>query len=134
MEYKKKIDISLIAFFVISTVSFYILNPVKNGLCGDTDIRCGTLLGDIGMSTFLFSVSLLVALLFLRWSKEPSFISWSRFAKYYLPIAALLIIFSPTTDSSIFGFDKEFMSWFLSSLFLVISIIIIFYKHFRQPK
>ena len=60
-----------------------------------------------------------------------TFNSWLRFAKYYLPIAAALIILSPVSDGSIFGFDKEFMTWLLSGIFLVVSLILIIYKQIR---
>jgi len=135
MEYKKKINISLVVFFMVSIVSFYIMNPVRIGLCSKYDISCGNLFAEtIGVPSFLFSVSFIVILFLLRWLKESIFISWLRFTKYYLPIAAVFVFVFPITDSSIVGIDRELMSWFLSGLFLFISIIVIFYKYFRQPK
>jgi len=106
------------------------------GVCyGGIELLCAPGKNEnIAIFTTLFSGSIALSNLLLLFFSDSYFIVWFRFAKYYLPIAAFLIIFSPTTDSSIFGFDKEFMSWFLSGLFLVVSIIIIFYKHFRQPK
>ena len=59
---------------------------------------------------------------------EQKFYFWLRFAKYYLPIAAVLILLSPTVDSSILGFDKEFMTWVLSGIFFIASLGIIIFK------
>ena len=106
------------------------------GVCyGGVELLCAPGKNEnIAIFTILFSGSVVLSNLLLLFFLDSYFVSWSRFAKYYLPIAALLVIIFPTTDSSILGFDKEFMSWFLSGLFLVISIIIILYKHFHKSE
>lgn len=133
MEYKKKINKITTITLVISIASFFLSSPVRSGLCGNTDTSCGKLWGDgIGIPLFFFSVSILILLLILRWLPESVFCPWFRFAKYYLSIAAVLIILSPVTDSSIMGFDKELMSWFTAGAFFIVSLILIIYKWFRQ--
>lgn len=132
MEYKKRMNKLTIVTLALSVLSFFLSSPVKNGFCGDTDTDCGALLGDsIGTPVFFFATSIFILSLILRWPSESVFHSWLRFAKYYLPIAALLIILSPVSDSSIFGFDKEFMSWLLSGTFFIVSLILIIYKQIK---
>src|SRR3989344_4598149 len=82
----------------------------------------------IDVFLFLFSVPLFVLSLILRFLPNQVFNSWLRFAKYYLPIAAVLIFLSPVTDSSILGFDKEFMTWLLAGIFFITSLGIIIFK------
>lgn len=69
----------------------------------------------------------LVSVIVYSYIKIPeAFRSWSRFAKCYLPIAAVLILLSPTTSASLMGFDKELVTWWLAGIFFVVSLGIIF--------
>ena len=61
-------------------------------------------------------------------NKPAVFHSWLRFSKYYLPIAAVLILLSPATDSSILGFDKEFITWLFAGIYFIASLGIIVFK------
>lgn len=76
----------------------------------------------------IFGSTIFLLSFMLMFVQEQKFNSWLRFSKYYLPIAAALIIFSPTIDSSILGFDKEFMTWLLAGVFFVTSLGIIIFK------
>ncbi len=67
-------------------------------------------------------------LIHLYQTQRIVFNSWLRFAKYYLPIAAVLIILMPAVDSTIGGFDKEFMTWLLAGVFFAASLGVIFFK------
>ncbi|MBI4086917.1 hypothetical protein HY416_02960 [Candidatus Kaiserbacteria bacterium] len=69
----------------------------------------------------------------LRWL-SAGFHAWLRFAKYYILVAALLITASPSVATTIFGFDKEFMSWATAGLFLLVSLILVVYKQFRKKE
>ena len=118
---------------VISTISFFLLDPVGLGICGEYKHGCQNLLIEgIGMPLFLFAVCIVLLSVLLRFLHESVFRSWLRFSACYLPIAALLIILAPVTDHSILAFDKEFMSEFLAGLFLIISLILIIYKQFHK--
>ena len=79
----------------------------------------------------LFSISTALSNIPLAFLSPSVFSSWFHFSKYYLPIAALLIILSPVSDGSLLGFDKEFISWFLAGTFFVVSMVLIVYK---QPR
>ncbi|PIQ66802.1 MAG: hypothetical protein CO184_01600 [Candidatus Zambryskibacteria bacterium CG_4_9_14_3_um_filter_40_16] len=135
MKYKKKLNILASSSLIVFVLSSFLMSPIRSGLCGETDVSCGNFLGDsIGMPLFTFSFSFFVLFTILRWLSEPVFKTWWRFAKYYTVVAAVLITLSPTIDGSIFGFDKEFMSWFLASIFLLTSLILIARKWWQIRK
>ncbi|MDD5652459.1 MAG: hypothetical protein PHX98_03640, partial [Candidatus Moranbacteria bacterium] len=74
-----------------------------------------------------------ILFLFLSFFKEKIFIVWSKFAKIYLPIAAILIFITPDSTGSIFlDLDKEMATWFLAAIFLISSLGIIIYKSFKK--
>ncbi|OGZ42834.1 MAG: hypothetical protein A3J55_03115 [Candidatus Ryanbacteria bacterium RIFCSPHIGHO2_02_FULL_45_17b] len=76
----------------------------------------------------LFGSAVFVLSFILLFVHEQKFYSWLRFSKYYLPIAAGIIFLSPAVDSSILGFDKEFMTWLLAGIFFITSLGIIIFK------
>lgn len=116
--------------FVVSTVLIFL----SLGVCyGGVETICAPNRNEnTAMFIILFSASIALSNVLLLFSSSSMFRSWLRFAKYYLPIAAALILLSPVSDSSILGFDKEFMSWLLSGTFFIVSLILIIYKWFRQ--
>ena len=79
----------------------------------------------------LFIGFLSLAIFFLR---EEIFHAWIKFARIYLPIAILLILWAPSSDSSLFPLDKEVMSLVTSVLFLFISLLIIGIKSWKLRK
>lgn len=84
----------------------------------------------IGQPFVMFGIALfLISIIFLI--LPNGFRAWKRFSLFYLPIVAVLIIFSPAQGGGLYGFDKEIMTWVFSILFLFISIIIAIVK--RKP-
>ena len=82
---------------------------------------------------FFVSSSLLIVALFLLFVRDQIFIAWLTFAKWWIPLTIVLIVISPTDGSGAFfpAFSsKELTSIWMSSLFVVISLILITYKHF----
>lgn len=132
MSYRKKIKIILLVGILSIIVSFIVALPEKVGICDPSDHVCIGIFIDryniiASILVALFVPVLLISLI-LYFLSEQIFTSWFRFAKYYLPIAAILIILSPTVDSSILGFDKEFMTWLFSGIFFLTSLGIIIFK------
>lgn len=81
---------------------------------------------------FIWSSALFILTFVLAFMSKKVAYCWSKFSKFYIPTALIVIILSPSIDSSIFGFDKKFMSWFLASIFLLISLIIITRKWWKE--
>ena len=87
----------------------------------------------------LFSLVIFVTSIILFFLREQIFHSWLRFAKWYLPIATLLILISSDSGGGLFigfggGYDREGMIWFTSGLFLIISLILIAVKSWKLRK
>ena len=110
-----------------------VLLALSLGVCygGFEDVCAPNKNENTAIFIILFSASIALSGVLLLFFSPLVFASWLRFAKYYLPIAAVLIILSPVSDGSIFGFDKEFMTWLLSGTFFVVSLILITYKQIR---
>ena len=113
-------------------------SPTKN-LEGKFDLSdvplndCYNISAGIFEPLVVLSFTVFLVSIILNFSKEIVFNSWLRFAKYYLPIAAVLIFLSPTIDSSILGFDREFMTWLFAGVFFVVSLGIIIFKRRSLP-
>ena len=130
MSKKRLVILSLISI-VIGVV---LIDPIVSGICSKGDYSCDDLVGGgIGVTLALFSLVTFFASLLLLKMSDSVFHSWSRFAKWYIPVAAVLIFLSPTTSVGIMGFDKEIVTWLLAGIFFIVSLGIILVKS-RQSK
>jgi len=126
MSNKKKNITVLIASLAILIIDLLIL-------CGvdvNDELTCKNdyLYSLIGDAEQLLIFSALISLFFsiiLLFLKEAVFTAWWKFAKWYLIVAAVLVALSPVQDGGLMPIDAEIVSWWLASLFLIISIIII---------
>src|SRR3989344_1754802 len=133
---KRKILI-LSIFGIIMGLFFSDFCKFGKGLPGSCyDIQEG-----VGVPIGLYSIALFILSSVSYFLDDQIFNSWSKFAKYYLPIAFLFIlstVISPGSGSwASSGFDSELATWFTVGLFVVISIFIIVIKSWRlhrQPK
>lgn len=134
MNHRKKIHRNIYLSLIALAISIVLLEPTTFGLCPLEYKYCFEPYDDnIGQPVSVFALVLLIISLLLLFVREQKFNSWLRFAKYYLPIAAAIIFLSPGIDSTIGGFDKEFMTWLLAGIFFVVSLgIIIFSSRKRQ--
>lgn len=133
MNFKSKINKLTLFVLVLIVISAILMSPVQNGLCGETDVSCGGILGDsIGIPLFAFSLAIFVLLIILRWLPESVFRSWWRFSKYYFIPTVILIGIMPITSDSMIGPDREIMTWSMAILYSIISLILILYKSFKK--
>ena len=121
MNGKKTINKLTLLTIMLIVLGFVFLDPIALGLCSQYDYDCDDLIGGSAMPIFFFSFISLIFLIIARWLNPMTTSSWLCFAKYYLPIAVALIFLSPAIDSSILGFDKEFMTWLLAGIFFITS-------------
>lgn len=139
MGYKKKVLIvllsSLSCFLAILAIIF--LN-VKYDFIG-----AGTFWQDFSegilQPLLFFSPAIFLCSLLLYFLREAVFTSWFRFAKWYLPIAMGIIIYAGLSDKGgSWGipslFDSEIATWLFSSLFFLLSLLIICYKSYQLRK
>jgi hypothetical protein len=80
-----------------------------------------------GISFSVFVIS--VILLFVR---DEIFKSWLIFSAWFLPLSVALIILSPEYSYDIITpFDKKLTTMWMSSIFAIISLILIIYKSIK---
>ena len=96
-------------------------------LCSQDD-TCALYLATLVRTLLLvFPLALLsLATYFLR---DEIFFIWMRFARWFIPISIFLILISPNNKTDwMFPNDKGHVSFYLSILFLGISILIVLIK------
>ncbi len=83
------------------------------------------------------SLSILITLIPLYFTKEAVYKAWRKFAVIYLPIAIILIAIGDTSGGGgglggpSMDMDREIATFFFSGLFLFISFILITYKFLK---
>lgn len=111
---------------------FIVFGFQKNiGLCGKEYNSCWTFF-DLLWSPFSLGVPLFLLSILTYRMHEEIFFTWLRLAYWWIPLSVLIIFTTPTTDHSwaIGGPSRDSVTWFLSGLFFVISLILIAWKHF----
>lgn len=133
-----------VLFISIATLilGYVFTQPLQFGLCSNSylfggNLRCADdLLPSIGDSLILFSVITIVVSAALHFFRDEIFHAWLKFSYWWIPLSALIIFTTPTTDHSwaLGGPTRETMSFVMSGLFLVISLILITTKSWLLRK
>jgi len=120
--------LSVSVFFIL--LGFLFLVPDKVGICEQEMYRtCIDKLGDnIGQPLFLGSLALSLVFLLLRFLPPQYFSAWLKFGTWYIPLAAIAIIWAPVSGGDLFSFDKESVTWFFSGLYVIVCVVIILIK------
>jgi len=143
MNYKKQNGVLLLISGIIPVISFLVTEyPNQIGLCKivygvSGEIQGRSCLFELGFLQPLFFLSF-VAFIFLiplYFLKEAVYLSWRKFAVWYLPIVAILILLAGSSGGNGFnpgyGMDSESLTFFFSGLFAIISFILIIYKSIK---
>lgn len=134
MKNYKKILWRLISFCVVGLVSAVFISGTSWVLTSGWDGSHLDLSEAISQPLGLFSLFIgFLSIIFLL-LREEIFRAWIKFARIYLPISILIILWAPSSDGSLFPIDKEVMSWLTSVLFLFISLVIIATKSWKLRK
>lgn len=81
-----------------------------------------------------FFALLLLSLITYR-MREEVYRAWFRFARWYVPIAMLLILITPEYGGGLFNpVQKGSVSFVLTALFFIISLLLIAIQYFRSKK
>ena len=104
-----------------------------NGLC-EYKYICSRLHDDSFMAIFLVFLPFFLFSLITYKMKDNIFQTWFKFARIWVPLTILLVILSPEYGNSLLPVEKGTVSFFMSALFLIISLIIIAYKSFQNSK
>ena len=112
-------------------LSFFFMNLGNLGDCQSS--FCLRVPSTIGEPLFFISAPLIIIGFILLFVSENVYKSWKKFAMVFVPIE-VIIIFSVPTRANMFDPDREMVALWLSSLFLLLSIVIILLKHFRSKR
>ncbi len=133
MTKNKKLISILLGSLLFSIITLgFCYSPLGNVCASRTGEGVALLIIFLSTAIFVFSLILLTL-------QEEVLRSWLRFVKYFIPIAFLIIIFSPRGGGGFGpgfgGFpDKETMTYWLTTLFSLVSIILIAVKSWRLRK
>ncbi len=124
-----KITYLLLLTLIILVSGYVLTNSIMFGLCKSdesiTDAGCINLFERIGDPLFYGASAL--AFVFLILFFTPNAVgAWKKFAKWYVPIAAIIFIIYPNPGSGDFfsPYPEQIFQW-LSSAYVLISLIII---------
>lgn len=137
MDTKKKN--SLYSFLATAVLTLAVFLTEKACVVGSGfETLCFSFFRDIQESVIFLGTIFIVSLILL-FVREETFRSWVKFAKWYIPIAALLILLAAGTFSGgsygpSYDLDAEGMSILTAALFLLISIAIIAVKSWKLRK
>jgi hypothetical protein len=128
---KKQTSLAASLFFVAVSL---IINPYLLGLCETANNYCffDSIANSVGTPLFYISLSLFIILVIASLLPEVFFIAVGRFAIWWIPITLLATFLSPEYGGSgIVSAGRESYSILFSSLFFIISIIIILTKLYK---
>ena len=90
---------------------------------------CAHLLTNIIWILYIFVPLFLLSLITYKMQDEI-FHKWLKFVYIWVPLTIILVLISPEYGNSLFPIEKDSVSFFMSVLFLLISIILILSNHF----
>ena len=128
MGYKKVLGVISVASFVVFLSTILTCYSSWGAICRPVTNE------SIALFLILLPSSLLLVSLTLLFTREEVFHSWKKFVIVYLPIATILLFITAGESGGGIGLariDGEIISWFLSGLFLIISLLIIGIKSWR---
>lgn len=131
MTKKSVLLTSLVLLFISIIIDPYIL-----GFCITDDKYCifGSLAHLIGKPMFYIFSSLFLVSIITYKMREEVFKLWLKFTYVWVPLTILLVLISPEYGNSFFPIVKGSVSFFMSCLFLLISLIIIISKSLSLRK
>jgi hypothetical protein len=132
MKYQKKIGIFLFLSVVIMVIGHLMINAKDLGICKYHD-TCTVPLMNSGIPLPIFFGSTLFVLIMLLFTKEAVYNAWKKFALGYIPVALYLIYSSSVLCGKLFCFfTRELVTWYLSVLLVIISLLIITIKSWKH--
>ena len=104
--------------------------------CGEGNYVCWDKFDFFGNLTLIFLPVFILSLITF-WMREEVFRAWLRFAYWWIPLTILLVLMTKDRSGG-FGIPdivtRESISMIFSTLFLLISLILITYKSFSLRK
>jgi|SRR3989344_2863446 len=134
----------IILLFLLSVVGFgagYLMtNSYNFGICFSNlstnafDVSCHEVYERVGNPLY-YGMSALAIVFIILLFLPSSFSAWKKFAKWFVPLAALLFIFYPEPGSGDFfsPYPEQIFRW-VSILYIVLSVVIIARSVIKQKR
>jgi len=123
---------------VLTVVAWIMVAPDYIGLCPsygeDGFYSCVDKYITIAEPSALVLSVLFVAFLFSLFVDNRVFRAWKKFTFIVIPVIVVVIGTTSEYGSTFIDFDRELATWWLSGVYLVISIFLIVYKSWRLKK
>ena len=137
-EQTKKINLLLLLLSIAGImVGYSIIFPERVGLCvpNSVDRSCELKFpsSELGEPLYWGSVALASIFLILLFVPREVFKTWRKFAVPYIILATLLIAITPV-HGNLATPNREQVTWWLSGLYVILSLIVILYRHIRLRK
>ena len=130
MTKKSILTLSFICLLVFIVSMFISLN----GYCTEYRYLCSRAHDDTLATYFFPFLPLFLLSLTTYKMRDEVFHTWLKFAYVWVPITILLVLISPEYGNNFFPIVKGSISFFMSCLFLLISLIIIISKSLSLRK
>ena len=127
-----KIYSLVISIFVV-LLTFVALVPDKVGICPAENYNCLSFSSSMYESVeaiFIFFSALSFVFFILLFVRHEVFKTWRKFAIPYI-VVALIIIAATPVYGDLAAPNREQVTWFLSGLYVVLSVIAILYRYIR---
>ncbi len=129
---KQTIFSTSLGLFLLSII----IDPYIIGFCSESDQYCvfGSLAHSIGKPMFYLFFALLVLSFIALFLRNEIFKIWFLFARIWVLLSVLLILITPEYSSGLVPIDRGRVSLALSTLFIIISLILIISKFLSLKK
>lgn len=136
MKNYKKILILLITTSIIGLIISIIFGlSEKLGICQPKEWGCIEPLEIVAEPLFFLSIPFLLVIIILFFRPKETFDVWKKFAIIFLPLSIILIAITPVTSyDMMFDYNKEKITWIMSGLFFVISLMVIIINIIKRKK
>ncbi len=119
---------------LVSLVGAVIVGTRGSSLwCNQNDWGCRDQNDNISILFLIFIPALFISLITYK-MHDKVFYAWRNFAFFWIPFSIIMTAITPDTSGFLQVIDKEFVAEILSALFVIISLILITYKHFTLKK
>ena len=122
MTKKILLFLSLIISIITLTTSYL----GTSTFCGDS-LDCMRFVADMLRSVFVFIPVFILSIILYK-MRDGIYQSWFKFVRVWIPLTIFLTIISPSYGHGLLPIEKSSVSFFMSILFFLISLIIILTK------
>lgn len=137
MTHTKKLIVNIVLFLVIAMISVLFARAEYGGICTFVKWSCLDFFDAVAGTVFAYSIGVSVSLFILAFFKKEIFNSWFKFARIFVPIAAVLMvveIFFYNESNSLGMTGSGSLAFILITTYVVASVVVIVRAHRRLKR